>query len=704
MPESAVRKSPNTYIPGAYVDPDLAQDHFIICGLGSLGQQSIINLNKFSYDPFQVHITAIDQQPPTSWEIDDLPSLLVEPPIVGDCRRDHILKQAGIDRCRAILIVTSDESTNVETAIAARRLNPAVHIVLRSSRHSLNALLSKQLGRFVALDATELPAMTFALAGLGDGILSVFKIGPYQFRVSERAVAAGDAHYDNFPVHRLHRRHCRLLNLKPQRLPRQPIGWATTASSVFHRWQPHVRVHAGDQIAYIEVERHADSLPHKRRKTKLVRKMGSWVEDLLSGDWRRQLLSFWQQETQQSLRRVAAIAFSTGLALWVLGTLLLKYSVPTLSWPKAISLGAILLLGGYGDVFGGFGVSLVPSWVLLVCLLISLTSLLVVIGVFGLLADKLLSSRFEFLRRRPRLPKKNHVIVVGLGRVGNRVTQILKELKQPLVAVTHQLQYPELVGQVPLLIGDRLQEFRAANLATAKSVIAVTDDTMLNLEIALVASETMADRVFSPVVRTLNQTFSDNLAALMPQAKAFSVYALSAEAFAGAAFGENILSLFRLNEQTILVAEYQLEAGDTLSDRLLAEVSYGYGVVPILLQTRGLAGDWEDLLMPADELRLSSGDRLYMLSSINGLRRIERGDMTPPRRWRLEAKTPMNNEMLLEAGNLLSQLSGLSLSQCRAFMEQLPGTMEILLYDYQAYRLMQALSRQLPIQLAPVEE
>ena len=41
---------------------------------------------------------------------------------------------------------------NIETAIAARRLNPNVHIVVRSSRQNLNQLLKDQLGNFVALD------------------------------------------------------------------------------------------------------------------------------------------------------------------------------------------------------------------------------------------------------------------------------------------------------------------------------------------------------------------------------------------------------------------------------------------------------------------------------------------------------------------------------------------------------------------------
>ncbi|MEO1592976.1 MAG: NAD-binding protein, partial [Cyanobacteria bacterium J06632_22] len=581
MPNSnGNRFSPDTYIPNLPVDSCKVTDTFIVCGLGSLGQQTIVNLKRFSIAPFEVQITAIDHLPPDGWEVVNLPDLLVTPPIVGDCRQETVLVQAGIKGCRAILIVTSDESTNVETAIAARRLNPDVQIILRSARHSLNTLLQRQLGRFVALDATELPATTFALAGLDDDSISIFKIGDYQFRVVEQFVGVNDVRFNDMPLNRLHRRQSRLLNLKPQSDRRQPIGWATTASSVFHRWQPHVRVKAGDEIAYVEVDQpNVIQMPRVAARPLPYQKLRRWLEDVFDGNWRRQFSSFLRQEAYDSLRRVTVIAVGSGLFLWVLSVFILHNAVPSFSWNDAIFLGAVLILGGYGDAFGHLIEENAPSWVMTVCLLISITSILLVLGVFGLLADQLLSSRFEFLRRRPRVPRSGHVVVVGLGRVGNRVVRILQELKQPLVVIANQ-ESPELANEVPVLTGNILSKLRATNLDKAKSVIAVTDDLMLNLEVVLAASEVFEAQAkpFSPVVRTLTQTFTDNLAALMPKSKVFSAYALSAEAFAGAAFGENILGLFQLNDQTILVTEYAIESGDTLNGRLLAEVAYGYGV------------------------------------------------------------------------------------------------------------------------------
>ncbi|MEL6354311.1 MAG: NAD-binding protein [Cyanobacteria bacterium J06627_28] len=678
-----------------------AQDRFIVCGLGSLGQQSVVNLKKFDYDPFEVIITAIDRRPVESWEIDDLPQQLSVPPILGDCRREDVLREAGVESSRAILIVTSDESTNVECAIAARRLNPNIQIILRSSRHSLNTLLDKQLGKFVALDATELPAMTFALAGLGDDTVSVFSIGRHRFRVVERFVRAGDPQFDQQPVHQLHRGLFRLLDFYPVTAPQQPLGWATTASSVFHRWQPHVRVAAGDRVAYIEV---VPDTPLPEQIKNPFRALNQWVEDWRSGDWRRQLRS-WRQSSESALERVVGIAILTAIVLWLAGTLLLKATVPGVSWVKAISLGAILLLGGYGDVFGGFDPPRTPGWVQMVCLFITLASILVVLGVLGLVADQLLSSRFDFLQKRPRIPRQNHVIVVGLGRIGRKVTSLLLELNQPLVAIAPQLTHPELFTQIPMLIGNELEELTAANLSTAKSIIAVTDDQMLNLEVALLAAEKNlgGQTLFSPVVRTRSQTFSNNLAALMPSARAFCPYALSAEAFAGAAFGESILGLFRLSDQTILITKYVIEAGDTLVGKQLSQVAYGYGVVPILRETKDKSGSRCTVLMPTDDQRLIAGDRLFVLSSINGLRRIERGQMTPPRQWKIAVDEHPSPEAINDSIQLLTRLTNCSEQTAQTILNQPQVAMTVNLYDYQASHLMQVMKKRLPIRLSPVQ-
>lgn len=53
------------------------------------------------------------------------------PIIEGDCRDAEVLRQAGIDKAKAILILIPNEKAAIEATIEARKLNPDIHIVTR---------------------------------------------------------------------------------------------------------------------------------------------------------------------------------------------------------------------------------------------------------------------------------------------------------------------------------------------------------------------------------------------------------------------------------------------------------------------------------------------------------------------------------------------------------------------------------------------
>lgn len=133
-------------------------DHFIICGLGRLGQATLVNLIKFGSPSLPVSVVAINLDAPVLSEFTDIEELLSQPVILGDCRHLDLLEKAGVASARTILLLTKDESVNIEAALLVRRHYPSVHIVIRSARSNLNSLLRHRLSRFVALNAAELPA------------------------------------------------------------------------------------------------------------------------------------------------------------------------------------------------------------------------------------------------------------------------------------------------------------------------------------------------------------------------------------------------------------------------------------------------------------------------------------------------------------------------------------------------------------------
>lgn len=139
-------------------------DHVIICGLGRLGF-GVVRLLKS-----QVPLVVIDfaDQPHYA----DDPTMMSEPvvPILrGDMTVRWVLQEAGVDRASAVLVLTSDDTANLEAAMLVHELNPDARIVMRinNSRIAsrLDNVLKDVLGNsFCVIDPFEHAAPQFIRA------------------------------------------------------------------------------------------------------------------------------------------------------------------------------------------------------------------------------------------------------------------------------------------------------------------------------------------------------------------------------------------------------------------------------------------------------------------------------------------------------------------------------------------------------------
>ncbi len=645
----------------------------MVCGLGSVGQHCVAVLKEYG-----VAVSAIDQVQPNTWEILDLANLL-EDLLIGDCRQPRILEQAKIRQCQAVLLVTSDERVNTEAALAARLLNPQIRLIVRSDKQNLNQLLCQSLGNFVAYEPTQLSASAFALAALGAETLGYFNLEGHLLRVVKYQIQVGDRWCDRWLVHGLNSRTRRVLShtTDPSHLPKQ-----------FYQWEPESRLGEGDTIIYIEV---TDKSSHSQQsatnsKHALLRWQGV-VQGMAAENLKQKWHQFWQWTYQYQTRRVAIICCITVLVLLFCGTVLFRLEYPGISLRDAFSATAALLLGGYSELFGTFKLTIPISWgSQLFSLGLTLAGTAFIGVLYALLTETLLTSRLQFFPSRPPLPQQNHVVLVGLGRVGARVAALLQELKQPVVGITNTAIAPNILPQIPLVVSNIGNALTKVNLGNAKSIIIVTDDDMENLEIGLMAHA--VSPTSSIVIRTYDQHFSDNVARLFPYAQVLCTSALSAEVFAAAAFGENILSLFHFNNQTVLVTEYKIEVGDTLNGLILAEVAYGYGVVPILHQNPLKSPK----LMPSDDICLHTGDRLIVLANSSSLQRIERGEIAP-RLWQVQIEKALTRDAIFDGANEIALISGCSIGTARELMKHLPGLLRRPLYKHQAQRLVRDLNK-----------
>ena len=663
--------------------PTSRSELFLVCGLGSLGQHCVVALQKFG-----VRVVAIEQGRPESWEIPQLEDYL-DRLIIGDSRQSKILEDAGVACCRAVLIVTSNDRINAETALAVRSLNASARLVVRSGQVNLNQVLGQHLGNFIAFEPAQMSADAFALAALGTGTLGLFNLGSEWLRVVYRRIQPGEPACDRRQMHEFNNPRRRLLFYIP-------AGTPPDAVASFYDWSPDCPVRAGDVVVYVEktdfllvsspARRRAQSSPHQwRQKLQALLTM-----PLNRKGFARQRAELWEILVKVPIRGVAMLCGIVVLGLLLIGTLLFRFSYPEATLLSSFYATAILLLGGYADLFGDLNPNERAQWWLqLFSLGLTLAGTALVGVLYALVTQALLSAKFQLTQRRPPLPKQDHVVLIGIRRVGQRVATLLLELNQALVGIPYNPEFdPTILPKMHLLTGNVREALSRANLQTAKSVVVGTDDEILNLEIGLRVYAVNPDCHL--VIRTYGQRLSENLSQLLPKATIVNVYAVVAKAFAGAAFGEEIISLFRLSGETILVTEYRIEAGDTLNDLLLADIAYGYEVVPIFHEKPGK----EARLMPSDDVLLVAGDRLIVLASIEGLRRVEQGALDYSKRcWQVRVIKALTETAFFEGGNVLARVGGVPLRDARALMKDLPGILSRELYEHQAKRLVRELSK-----------
>ncbi|MFM7218979.1 MAG: potassium channel family protein [Nodosilinea sp.] len=660
---------------------------FLVCGLGSLGQHCVANLKTFG-----VPVYAIDQHQPDAWEVPALPDLL-DRLVIADCRLAAVLEQAGVRHCRAVLLLTQDGRVNLEAALTARVLNPQVRLVMRSDKQNLNQLLAQQLSDFTAFEPSQLAAPAFALEAFGDHLLGYFHVEGHRFQVIKQRLPADHVWCDRRQLHELDTRYRRVLCHHPGGA--QARFAAIREAGLFYTWRWNTPLRAGDEVVTIEsdspsptvfnvtptLESAAKSAPGLRRRLgRRLQRLGRW--STLKAD----MLDFWRSGENQ-LRQVALVCGLTIVVLSLMGTVLLDLNSPAgMSGFEAFLLSFITLFGGYGDVFETLADFNNPRLLQGFGLLLTLAGTAFVGVLYALLTEKLLALRFEFMERRPPVPDQGHVVVIWLGQVGRQVISLLQELKQPVVAIAPQRFDTEVLPQVPLLTGDVATALDRANLATAKSVVAVSTDEVDNLEIGLLAHR--LNPHCRAIIRTYNQQFSDRIAQLFPFAQVLCAAAISAEAFAAAAFGENVVGLLRLYDQTVLATQYTVEPGDTLEGLLLSQVAYGYGVVPVWHQRPPQAGQ----VMPSEDTVLRVGDRLVVLATISGLRCIEQRQLANPT-CTVAVDHAINPTALFDGAAEIARTSGLPLAAARDCMVQLPCTLPQPLYPQQAHRLVRLLAQ-----------
>ncbi|MDY6938648.1 MAG: NAD-binding protein [Cyanobacteriota bacterium] len=144
--------------------PMPAKNHYIVCGLGNIGVQTVKQLQMNGCEVVAIEID------PLGRFVRMAQSLNVRV-IQGNASVPEILQAANIHTCEALAALTSNDITNLEIALTAKGLVPDLRVIVRD-RDPLFALRAQQVFEFKSvLSPIELAAPAFAAAALGGRVL-----------------------------------------------------------------------------------------------------------------------------------------------------------------------------------------------------------------------------------------------------------------------------------------------------------------------------------------------------------------------------------------------------------------------------------------------------------------------------------------------------------------------------------------------------
>ncbi len=169
----------------------------------------------------------------------------------------------------------------------------------------------------------------------------------------------------------------------------------------------------------------------------------------------------------------------------------------------SVLLAAVLSLGAIDSIYGAArtlttvaaepALSTGPGWLKL----FSAAGMLLTIAFAAMftagLVQRLLDPRLATVFGRLSIPRRDHVIVIGLGQVGLRLCTMLREMKVPVVGVEVDPDAPNVrlargYG-IPVVIGPGEDRgvLKSVSVGRARALAAVTSNELANVEIAVAA-------------------------------------------------------------------------------------------------------------------------------------------------------------------------------------------------------------------------
>jgi Trk K+ transport system NAD-binding subunit len=261
--------------------------------------------------------------------------------------------------------------------------------------------------------------------------------------------------------------------------------------------------------------------------------------------------------------------------------------------------------------------------------------LIPIIGL-GAVVDSIVRLAYLVFAQKSKLPEwqrmvaslyRNHIVVVGAGRVGVRIIKGLVLLREPVVAIERLTDSPFLDEvrdlNVPIVQGDGRQKkvLEEAGVAVAQSIILASDDDLTNLDAALTARDLNAQ--IRVVLRLFDDTLAEKFATVfhMP---AISTSRVAAPAFIAAATDRKVYTELQLDNEQVHLVDLIVRPGSALIGRTVGQVQTDQAVN--IVMHRGSNGV---NINPSHDIALASNDTVLVIAPMNRLLELEAANQKP---------------------------------------------------------------------------
>ena len=471
--------------------------------------------------------------------------------IVGNLRAKKTLIRAGILEAKTLLLASSDDATNLAILTQAKLLNPDIRIVNRLFNEQLGERLDKTLSNHISMSVSTLVAPIFAFAAIQKPAIGQLNLLNKVWPVTAESIS---------PSHPLYQQSLQSLWNDPKRLlltyePEQPTDGLMAAMLAGKRLE------TGDRLIWAELQ-----------KPKAIK----W-------SFHRLMMT-----ALRGFNQFRAFSRSMILILIVLMSTIVIAITTYVTNNHGTSVVDALYFS-VGMITGAGGQEAIAENSTAIVKIFTATMMLVgagVIGVFyALLNDFILGTHLQQIWTTTRVPQSGHRIICGLGGVGFRVLNLLTTLGEESVALERSPQSRFVNAarsrNIPVILGDAAvpEILKLANVETAASLLAITSNDAVNLDIAITA-KSLAPNL--PVfVRIHDPEFASQIQQVFEFEQVICPTTSAASAFAAAAIGGQILGNYTARNGLWLSIATLITPDHPFHARTLKEAASTEGFTPL---------------------------------------------------------------------------------------------------------------------------